>query len=342
METRKQMTRTFSFLTFIAAMCLLAGLAQATENGASVYPVGVETVMPGMTPPPGVTMFEEFDTTYQAHQLLGPTGQSVVPDFHLSVYAFAPKVVHNWGVNVLGGTLVSAFAVPLLDMRLQLPNEVSHKTGLGNPELGLAYVAYNKGSWHWWYGVDAFTPAWSAYHKTEALNIGQHYFATAPIFAFTYLPNHGRIELSSKLQYLVNFDNHATNYHSGNEFNWEYVGMRNITKKLAIGVNGYYFQQLTSDRLNGALVANGNRGRSFDVGPEIRLHLGHLALIAKYQKDMAVQNRTRGNQFWIEFGVPFGHPRVVRASAPAPAPVPTPAPAPVPSVASAGGAGGAQ
>ena len=331
-------------LSCLSMGVVLVGLtittAQATENAANVYPTGVETVMPGMTPPPGATMFEEFDTTYQANRLLGPTGQSLVPNFRLSVYAFAPKFVHNWGVHVLGGTLVSAGAVPLLNMRLQIPTGVSHKTGLGNPELGIAYVAYNMGSWHWWYGLDVYTPAWSAYHKTDALNIGQHYFSTAPVAAFTYLPNHSRTELSSRVQYIVNYDNHATNYHSGNEFTWEYDGMQNVTKKLAIGVNGYYYQQLTDDRLNGAIVANGNRGRAFDVGPEVRYHLGHLALIVKYQKDTMVQNRTRGNQFWFELGVPFGHSHTVRASAPAPAPVPVPAP--VPSVASAGGAGGSR
>lgn len=322
---------------FIAPVSLVAGLASATENGASVYPVGVETGMPGMTPPPGVTMFEEFNTTYQANQLLGGNGQSLVPDFHLSVYAYAPKVVHNWGVHVLGGTLVSAFAVPLLNMRLQLPNGVSDKTGLGNPELGVAYVAYNMGSWHWWYGLDVYTPAWSAYNKNDALNIGQHYFATAPIFAFTYLPDHGMMEISSKVQYMVNYDNHATNYHSGDEFTWEYAGMHNVTKRLAIGVQGYYYQQLTDDRRNGMMVANGNRGRDFAMGPQVRLHLGHLALIVKYQKDMLVQNRTRGNQVWIEFGVPLGHPRTVSASA-----TPAPAPTPAPTASSAGGAGGVQ
>lgn len=119
--------------------------------------------------------------------------------------------------------------------------------------------------------------------------------------------------------------------------------MQNVTKRLAIGAQGYYYQQLTDDRLNGAIVANGNRGRSFDVGPQVRLHLGHLALIVKYQKDMRVQNRTRGNQVWIEFGVPLGHPHATEASAaPAPVPAPAPAPPPAPTASSAGGAGGSR
>ena len=91
--------------------------------------------------------------------------------------------------------------------------------------------------------------------------------------------------------------------------------MQNVTKKLAIGVNGYYYQQLTDDRQNDILYNGGNRGRVFDVGPQVRWHVGRLVLIAKYQKDTLVQNRARGNAFWVEFGVPLGHPRVASASA---------------------------
>jgi hypothetical protein len=303
------------FSMYVILIGLTLTRASATENGASVYPAGVETVMPGMTPPPGVTMFEEFNTTYQANQLLGPNGQSLVPGFRLSVYAFAPKVVRNWGVHVLGGTLVSAAAVPFLDEHLQVPSGSAVKMGLGNPEIGVAYVGYNRGDWHWWYGLDVYTPALSPYDKNNLVNIGQHYFSTAPVGAFTYLPNHGRTEISSRLQYLVNDTNHATNYHSGNEFTWEYDTMQNVTKKLAIGINGYYYQQVTADWQNSVIVGNGNRGRAFDAGPEIRCHLGPFALITKYQKDTLVQNKTRGNAFWFELGVPLGHTPAIRASA---------------------------
>ena len=78
-----------------------------------------------------------------------------------------------------------------------------------------------------------------------------------PSGAFTYLPNHGRTEISSRLQYIVNYTDSATHYHSGNEFLWEYVAMQNVTKKLAIGANGYLYQQTTDDRLLGVIYAGG-------------------------------------------------------------------------------------
>jgi hypothetical protein len=216
----------------------------------------------------------------------------------------APKVVHNWGVRALGGTLVSSVALPVLYEHLNGPFGMVHKSGLGNPDIGVLAVAYGKGSWHWWYGMDAYAPG-ASYTKGDILNIGQHYFATAPEAAFSYLPHHGRSEISSKVQYIVNFTDSATQYRSGHELVWEYAAMQTLPGKLSVGVNGYGFQQTTDDIQNGLRAGNGNRGRTLAAGPEIKYHLGGVALILKYEKEMLVENRTSGNSFWLQVGVPL-------------------------------------
>jgi hypothetical protein len=289
---------------------ILAGLivcaANATENAGSVYPTGVETVMPGMVPAPGASFLGEFDNFYQANSLADGHGHSAVPGFHLGVEAIALKFVHNWGLHVLGGTLVSYAAVPYVFIHLDVPGASQSKSGFGNPDLQPVAVAYRNGDLHWWYGLDVFTPGFE-YNRNDLVNIGQHNYALAPTGAFTYLPGQST-EISSKFQYIVNGNNDQTQYRSGNEFMWEYDGMRNITKKIAVGVNGFYYQQTTDDMQNGMRVGDGNRGRDFAAGPEIRCHLGHkLGLIAKYTRDMAVQNKTIGNSFWLQLGLPLGH-----------------------------------
>lgn len=292
------------FAALIAAG-LLIPMATATESGASVYPEGAETVMPGMTPQPGASMLAEFNDFYNANSLVDSHGHSVMPGFHLSVRAFAAKFSHNWGVHVLGGTLVSYAAAPLLYEHLQAPIGNQSKVGLGNPIVEPVAVAYQRGAWNWWYGYDVFLPG-PSYNKNDLINIGQHNYAGAPVGAITYLPNHST-EISSKFQYIVNGKDSATQYHSGNEFVWEYDAMKNVAKTVALGANGYYYQQTTNDLQNGMMVGDGNRGRDVTVGPEIRWHVGHMALIAKYQRDTLVQNKTVGNAFWVEFGLPIGH-----------------------------------
>jgi hypothetical protein len=262
--------------------------------------------MPGLTPAAGETMFAEFSTTYQANGFLDGQGHSAVPGFRLSVYAFAPKLTHNWGVHLLGGTLVSWVATPIAYERIRTPTGAYATTGFTNPVVGND-IAYNRGNWHWWYGLDVETPA-PVFHKGSPINVGQHNFATTPSGAFTYLPHHGKTEISSRLQYIVNYTDPATHYHSGNEFLWEYVAMQNVTKKLAIGANGYFYQQITADRLLGVTYAGGNQGRDLAIGPEVHYELGHVILIAKYFRDTLVENRPCGNAFWIEFAVPLSHP----------------------------------
>ncbi|HUI81122.1 MAG TPA: transporter [Bryobacteraceae bacterium] len=279
-------------------------VAHATESGVSVYPNGVETVMPGAMPGPGGSLLEQFNNFYQANGLVDGNGHNLVPGFHLRVAAVAAKFVHNWGVHVFGGTLVSTAAAPFLYEHLNAPFGEYDKSGLGNSDIE-TLVAYGKGPWHWWYGVDGYLPG-PQYNKNDILNIGQHNFATAPAGAISYLPKHGQTEISSRFQYIVNFTNPANQYRSGHEFIWEYAAMRNVVGKLAVGVNGDYYKQTTDDFQNGVIFRDGNRGRTLGIGPQIRYHLGHAALILKYQREMLVENRAVGNSFWFQFGMPVG------------------------------------
>ena len=283
-----------------------AGIAFAAEGGVSVYPAGVETILPGMMPGAGETMLLQFNNFYQTNMVVDGAGHSEVPGFHLRVAAFAVKAVHNWGVHFLGGELVSSAGVPLLYEHLNAPFGNAAKAGIGNIDVSVLDVAYEKGPWHWWYGYDVYTPGLQ-YNKGDLLNIGQHYWAGAPSGAVTFLPRHGKNEFSSKFQYIVNRKDSATQYRSGDEFVWEYAAMEKVAKGLMVGFNGYFDRQTTGDTLNAVPVPGGQQMRVVGMGPEFRYHMGHLAMILKYQKEFLAQNRTSGNSLWLQFGVPLGH-----------------------------------
>jgi len=303
-EKMNNFTKSRVFALAVAIILMAAGAA-ASEGGGSVYPIGAETVMPGAMPGSRQTMFVEFSEFYQANALMDGTGHNLVPGFHLRVGAVAVKIVHNWGVHALGGEMVSSLALPVLYAHLDGPFGKASKSGLSNPDVGVVAVAYHKGAWHWFYGVDAYLPGLQ-YKQGDLLNIGQHNFATAPVGAVTYLPHLGQTELSSKFQYIVNFTNPATEYRSGHEFVWEFSGLRKITKQLALGANGDYYQQTSDDLQNGNQL-NGSRARSVNIGPQIEYHARRGVFILKYQKEVLAQNKTCGSGFWFEFGVPLGH-----------------------------------
>jgi hypothetical protein len=289
---------------FLALSC--SHSLTATENGGSVYPVGAETVMPGLTPGAGQTMLYEFTALYQANQLVNSQGKSILPDFHLGVEAVAVKLSHNWGGNVLGANLVTVAAIPLMSVSLTTPAGTTRKTGIGNSAVG-QYLAWHKGAVGWFSGMEYWTPGFD-YTKGAPLNIGEHYMAFVPVSAVSWLPDSARTEISSRFSYFFNTADMATNYHSGNEAIWEFDAMRAI-KRIHFGVNGYFYKQTTNDMLNQAVVGDGNRGRDLAIGPEIRSNLGPIGLVLKFQKDTLVQNRPAGNEFWFQFALPLNHGR---------------------------------
>jgi len=290
------------------AACLLAVLflsagARATENGGCVYPVGAETVLPGVTPAPKATVFAWFTDYYTANEFDNSSGKSSAGEFKVRVFANAVKIVHNWGIPVLGGMLESNIAVPTVYEQLHVAKGKYNKYGLGNVDLQPLALVYNKGHWHWYYEGDFFLPG-ATYNHADVVNTGQHNLGLGPVAAATYLSS--QWEINSKVNYIVNFKDGDTKYQSGNELVWEYSGMRAISKKAGIGVNGYLYEQTTDDRQFAKPVGDGNRGRNLAIGPQARIFFGSGGVLAlKYTRDTLVENRSRGNSFWFQFGVPL-------------------------------------
>jgi len=296
----------FWVLALLLCLAILtAGVASATENGASVYPIGVETVMPGMMPGPHGTMLYEFTANVSANQVDDGNGNAVPTEFKLRVTAIALKATHNWGYHLLGGTLESNLAVPFVAQELHVIPGKFAKFAVGNVDISPAGLAYVKGHLHFYYEGDIWLPG-TGRSQNDVLNIGQNNFAAGPVSGFTFLK--GKNELSSKLQYIVNLQDTATRYQSGNEFTWEFDGMHEVVKQVALGVNGFLYKQTTNDQLNNLAV--GNRGRDLAIGPEVRFNLiTHGGFALKYFRDTLVENRAPTNAFWFQLAVPItvGH-----------------------------------
>ncbi len=294
------------FFTMLIVM-VVAPRVRAGENGASVYPIGVETVMPGMTPPPHGTMLYEYTAFVAANQTDNPNGNAVPVEFRLRVFANAIKLNHNWGVHLLGGTLESNIAIPFVDQQLHVIPGLFSKFAVTNVDISPLGLAYVRGHFHFYYEGDLYFPG-TGHSSTDVLNIGQNNYAAGPVGGITYLA--GKEEISSKLQYLINLKDVPTNYQSGQEFMWEFDGMHEVHKKVAVGINGYLYKQTTNDLMNNLVYNNGNRGRDLGLGPEVRFNLiTHGGFAVKYLHDMLVENKPPTNAFWFQLAVPIsvGH-----------------------------------
>jgi hypothetical protein len=306
-------------VSIIGGVLLLCTYSAATENGGSVWPVGAESVaMAASVPHPGQTMVYEYTCFYVANELDDAHGKKVpISDFKLRVFAAAVKVSHNWGVKILGGELVSYVAVPNNYMQLHLPDGKHEKDALSNVNLVPIEVYHHGEMVHWFYGLQ-FETAGSGYDQGAALNIGQHNIAMTPTAGFTLKPHHGAQEISARADYVINDADHATHYHSGNEFFTQFDARQEIPhSKATLGLVGYFYQQVTDDHQYGKTyttlnadgsIDRGYRGRALDLGPQLTLPFGkHGGMAFKWDHDMLVQNKTRGNSFWFQFGIPFSY-----------------------------------
>jgi hypothetical protein len=250
-----------------------------------VYSVGVETVMTGVQPAPDKTMFYGYIAGYAANEFVNGQGASSTPEFKLRLFANAVKIAHNWGVPFLGGKLESKLSLPLIYEQLHVASGKGSKAALGDISFAPIAVTYHVGNLHWYYEADLYGPG-SPYSKNDLVNIGQHNLAIAASSGITWLPNRADNEVSSRFAYIINGPNHATGYHSGNEFAWEYNLDHSISKKLAVGMNGYWYRQTTDDTEDGALYQGGFRSRDLAIGPQVRYMFGpHVGLAFKYYRD---------------------------------------------------------
>ncbi len=309
----------YHFLLIIIGLVVLCSAASATENGASVWPVGAESIaIAAGVPHSGQTYVYEYTMFYEANQLDDAKGKKMpIPDFKVRAFAVAVKLSHNWGVKFLGGELGSYIAVPNVYEQLHVPGAKFTKDDITNINVVPFTVFNHKGMVHWLYELE-FETLGTGYQAGAPLNIGEHNVALTPAFAITLTPHHGEQEFSSRFDYVINNVDHVTHYHSGNEFFTQFDARQEVLhRKASVGLIGYFYQQTTNDSLHGAAVVTTNadgtqsvgyKGRVLALGPQVTLPWSkHGALVFKMDHDMLVQNKTRGNSFWFEFGVPFSY-----------------------------------
>lgn len=288
--------------------CLLSlHVARATENGLTTYPIGVNTVLDGVMPPPGSTQLYNYTEYYFANKFAGPDGKSSVPGFHSEVLVDAPRVVHTWGQKFGPFTLSSGLVLPFARLHLDVPGASGSRTALGDIIAQPFILGYVNPSHTLFAFVspDVSLPT-GAYAVNRVANIGVNYYAFQPNIDVTWFPA-PRWEISATAQAEFHSPNHATHYHSGDVASLDYLIGYSVTRQLQLGLQGYFLKQFSDDTLNGQLAAgNGFRGQAIGIGPQLRFDFGPgTAIVFKYQHEFAVRNRPEGERLWVEFAFPI-------------------------------------
>jgi hypothetical protein len=293
-----------------AAIGFAGSPAFATENGNQEFPIGVDTYWPAIVPPPGQSVWLNYNTIYNAWRTNDSHGKSSESHFSVHVLAEAPKFVHTWA-KIDGLEISSALAQSLVFTNLTIvPDHVTgHSWSIGDTDLVPIQLSGDVG-----YGLHLLTATniWvndGHYDKNNPASPGLNRNTIGQQFQTTWLPT-PNWDLSTATIIEFGSKNQATQYYSGSYVNTDYhVGYRfNSLPKWEFGVSGYYMKQFEDDKQYGEVVnGDGNKGQVFAFGPQISFDAWeHGSIVLKYQHETMVENRPQGEKIWIQFAVPFG------------------------------------
>jgi len=292
-----QLIRKLVLVNIIAVFCLTAFAAYATEGGGGSYANGAEDSMSGNVPPHGL-WYINYTNFYRADSFKDNNGDTLMnkDQFKATVFANVSRFIYTSKIKVLGGDLGGHLLLTLVNADIKTPAGEQTKSGLNDIDIA-PFIAWHTKNFHWVVANEFILPT-GAYDKDDVANIGRNCYTFEPLIAVTYIADNG-FELTGKFMYDINTENNHTNYKSGNEFHVDYTAAMHRSK-WTFGANGYYYQQVTDDELDGETVDD-FKGKAIALGPMISYAPTPVNFVTlKYQKEFDVENRPSGDKVWIK------------------------------------------
>lgn len=287
----------------------------ATETGTTHYAVGVNTLGDGYMPQPGTLELRNYTVFHWSHTEAGNSGNETVPGFKNTGAINAMRFLYTFEKPIGPFHYTLGAAAPIIEYNdVDTSSSSNHTTNLQDFDLQnyLSYHTRNK-KLFLYFGLDVYAPTGN-YNKNDVVNIGKNYWSFDPSINITYhMTDKLTLDLASYAEF--NTKNTQTNYQSGHSIDTDYAvsyrpfadrSKNDFLQHLGFGVNGYFLQQFTDDKINNETVEpDGNRARAFAIGPQVIYHTEFGAFAVKWQHDMVVQNRAASDAVWFQFGVPL-------------------------------------
>jgi hypothetical protein len=300
----------------VLVILALAPPAQAAENGMGVYPLGYNSSLAGFLPPPGFYLRNDvyiYQGTTGKIPLSGRIEASLrgryIMDLANATYVTPNKI---FGANYAAAVIWGAVANTFIKGRVEFANIISReregdRTGVSDLTIVPIILGWHLSNFHIIALNNVYVPV-GDYNSSRILNTGLNRWAVEPMVSVTWLHPKIGTEVSAALGYTMNFRNYATKYQSGNELHLEWFAGQHFTKWLAVGLAGYFYQQVTGDSGAGARLG-AFQGQALAIGPCVTLN-GMIAkrpigLNLRYYDELSTTNRLNGQSFFatLTFGL---------------------------------------
>ena len=120
--------------------------------------------------------------------------------------------------------------------------------------------------------------------------------------AVTWFNPESGTEVSIAPGVMVNTENTDTDYETGTEFHLDFVANQFLSPAFALGVRGYYYDQLSGDSGSGATLGD-FKSDSFAIGPGFvwipEFGGGRFTVLGKWMHDLSADNRFESDYFTL-------------------------------------------
>jgi len=167
-------------------------------------------------------------------------------------------------------------------------------------------------SWQWkelsFIAFEGIVVPTGAYNKSRDLNAGRNAWTFDNNFGVTWNPDNGKYDFSMMFGYMVNTENTATHYKTGDEVHVDYSAGYYLTPQFGLGVSGSYYRQVKDDTGVGVPV-DAISGEYSSIGPVVTytLKMGEqdINFSAKWLHEYNVNNHIAGDYAILRTNLKF-------------------------------------
>jgi hypothetical protein len=181
------------------------------------------------------------------------------PDFKLfrasyAIGAFLTPVTH---VDIDSDLSIGGFRTSSRD----------DETNLGDQTFIPGILFWNSGNFHFSLAEYIVVPV-GKYDSDDIANTGLNYWTFDTNFSVTYLNLESGQDYSINIGYNYNTKNSDTHYQTGEEIHIDYMYNQFFSDSLAMGIQGFYLEQVSGDSGSGALLG-GFKAEAAGIGPAV-------------------------------------------------------------------------
>lgn len=287
----------------------------AAEGGSSLYLPGASgNFGVAATPAPGFYVQNDF---YYFSGDVGATVLSGRANIAIDTEVFLDMITATWvpEVKVLGGQYAAAVFVPFGYAELNVSATAGPFAVARNfdrfdlADIGIAplVLLWNFGTLNVGLTESIIFPT-GGYSTNRVLNLGRNYFAFDTTVSLGLTIPELSTELAIQPGIMVNTENPKTNYRTGTEFHMDWMANYYVKPTLALGIQGYVYQQIEGDSGSGAVLGD-FKGEAAAVGPALMwvpiIDGKPVKVMAKWMHEFHARRRLKGDWVQIQGSVQF-------------------------------------